>query len=167
MHLSTVFYVLGLASSAMASLNTSVEYQLRTQLKPHQRSKSRFDQLWLVASHTGAGLNDAVLYPNQTSGIKGFLNATSTTQANGKPFYNQLFDLGGDVPYGMSIKYESSYAAWEPVEINGGGGADGFFINSTGLQWNSYPGSSFGNEFGGWLVCDWWHGVPQLFAREA
>jgi len=36
-------------------------------------------------------------------------------------------------------------------------------MNSTGIQWTSNPGSPEDNEFGGWLVCDWWHSYPQLF----
>lgn len=73
-------------------------------------------------------------------------------------------------------------------------GSSGFWINGTGLQWTSeldHKPSSLGNAFGGWfgesssfslslapsmvlgwrtnadeiLVCDWWHGVPQLFFR--
>ncbi len=87
------------------------------------------------------------------------------------------------------------YAAWEPVRINAGSGASdpkgtngGFWLNSTGLQWTpdltEKPNAS-DNLFGGWfgkpslflqlllslqtnvscVVCDWWHGVPQLFFR--
>jgi hypothetical protein len=57
-----------------------------------------------------------------------------------------------------------AYAGWQPVRIDlgyGGSapGSHGFFINSTGLQWNSSSGSSTAsNQFNGWVVCDWWHG---------
>jgi hypothetical protein len=82
-----------------------------------------------------------------------------------------------------------SYSAWQPVEVNAGVGGtqlaiSGFFFNATGLQWTSNleaPGTP-NDEFGGWMgesvsstvtdklltkctVCDWWHGVPQLFFR--
>lgn len=76
--------------------------------------------------------------------------------------------------------------AWEAVEINAGYGTEGFYFNATGLQWNS-------TLFGGWLgvysifvfqgvqdgqagllmvfcldvACDWFHGVPQLFWKNA
>lgn len=88
---------------------------------------------------------------------------------------------------------DTPYAGWQPARIDAGEGGDsqrgygeGFFINSTGLQWNSAPGSEPAfNAFGGWIVCDWWHGglkssrflrkvhansylvegVPQLFFR--
>ncbi|KAI5209967.1 hypothetical protein E4T39_00509 [Aureobasidium subglaciale] len=166
MHLSTVLSVAALAATALASLNTSREYQLQSQLKPGQASKKRFDSLWLVASHTGAGLNDAVLYTNKSSGIKGFANDTNITQSNGKPYFDQLFDLGNAFPYDLYIADVNFYAAWEPVRINAGTGAGGFFFNSSGLQWDESPGSNVDqNALGGWFVCDWWHGVPQLFAK--
>lgn len=166
MHFRTIFSVFALAAIALASLNTSREYQLHTQLKPGQGSKKRFDNLWLVASHTGAGLNDAVLYTNQSSGIKGFMNATNITQPNGQPYFNQLFDLGGSFPWGLIIADVNFYSAWEPVRVNAGDGQPSFFFNSSGLQWNENPSvPADQNAFGGWLVCDWWHGVPQLFAK--
>lgn len=161
--------VLSVATSTVAqSLNTSAEYHLRTQLKGNHPHKARYDNLWLVASHTGAGLNDAVLYSNKSFAIRGFLNATNMTNPAGGFFAHQEFDLGNTWPYGLGISDVNFYAAWEPVRINAGEG-DGigaFFINSTGLQWieqPEYPEAPSG--FGGWLVCDWWHGVPQLFAK--
>jgi len=70
----------------------------------------------------------------------------------------------------MQVINANLYAAWEPVRIsvaeNDGLGA--YYINATGLQWTSAPvGTPRGNEFGGWIVCQWWHGAPQLFARFA
>jgi hypothetical protein len=166
MHFNTIISVVALASTALAGLNTSREYQLHTQLKPGQEHKKQFDNLWLVASHTGAGLNDAVLYANKSYAIKGFENATNITQSNGKPYFNQLFDLGGQYPYDLNVQDVNFYAAWEPVRIDGGSGTGGFFMNSSGLQFDTNPGGqAASNQFGGWLVCDWWHGVPQLFQR--
>jgi len=49
------------------------------------------------------------------------------------------------------------YAAWQPVRINAGlgdtdsGETSGFFINATGLQWNSAAPETANNAFGGWL----------------
>ncbi|KMU91301.1 hypothetical protein CIHG_09178 [Coccidioides immitis H538.4] len=34
---------------------------------------------------------------------------------------------------------------------------DGFFLDGDRLLWRD------DDEFRGWLVCDWWHGLPQLF----
>ena len=65
--------------------------------------------------------------------------------------------------------YVVGYAAWQPVRINAGDGGTsaygtGFFINSTGFQWTSHAGKNGteSDEFGGWLVCDWWHGGKRL-----
>ena len=167
MHFNTVLSVFALAGTSLAALNTSREYLLHTELKPGQgSSKKHFDNLWLVASHTGAGLNDAVLYSNKSYAIKGFENATTVKQSDGEPYFNQLFDLGGEFPYDMFVADVNFYAAWEPVRINAGSGTGGWFFNSTGLQLNTAPTGPAGtNQFGGWLVCDWWHGVPQLFQK--
>jgi len=167
MHFNTILSVFALAGTSLAALNTSREYLLHTELKPGQGStKKHFDNLWLVASHTGAGLNDAVLYSNKSYAIKGFENATNITQSNGEPYFNQLFDLGGAFPYDMFVQDVNFYAAWEPVRIDAGSGSGGWFMNSSGLQLNTYPtGPAGSNQFGGWLVCDWWHGVPQLFQK--
>jgi hypothetical protein len=40
--------------------NSTQEYYLHTTLKPNQPGKQRFNGLWVVAWHTGAGLDDAV-----------------------------------------------------------------------------------------------------------
>ncbi|EME78756.1 uncharacterized protein MYCFIDRAFT_89396 [Pseudocercospora fijiensis CIRAD86] len=164
--------LLALAGLATAALNTTREYQLKTCLKSGQSGKSRYDNLWLSSYHTGAGLNDVVFDETRAAASKGFLNATNVTSGD-RTYYNQLFDLGTTFAWGLVIvESESFYAAWQPVEMNAGvQGSDtvvsGFFINSTGLQWTSDPKSpgSSSDAFGGWLVCDWWHGVPQLFFR--
>ncbi len=60
-------------------LSTGVEgarYRLKTDLKPGQPGKERFSDLYLEAYHTGAGLDDAVMVPNATAGIVGYLNGT-------------------------------------------------------------------------------------------
>jgi hypothetical protein len=166
MHFSTIFSAFALAGTSLAALNTSREYLLHTQLKSGSEHKNQFDNLWLVASHTGAGLNDAVLYANKSYAIKGFENATNITQSNGEPYFNQLFDLGGQFPYDLYVQDVNFYAAWEPVRIDAGSGTGGWFMNSSGLQLSTAPGSPANyNQFGGWLVCDWWHGVPQLFQK--
>ncbi|KAH0356992.1 hypothetical protein KCU81_g94, partial [Aureobasidium melanogenum] len=139
MHFSTIVSAFALAGTALAGINTTREYELRTLLKPGQEGKERFNDLWLVASHTGAGLNDGVFYSNRSYAAKGFENATNITQSDGQPFFNQLFDLGGTLPYDLYVQDVNFYAAWEPVRIDGGSGTGGFYMNSSGLQWNSAP----------------------------
>jgi hypothetical protein len=60
---------------------------------------------------------------------------------------------------------DTAYSGWQPVRIDAGAGGSsrgdnsGFFINATGLQWDSSAGvDAAPNAFGGWIVCDWWHG---------
>lgn len=160
--------VLCLTSSAMASLNTTREYYLKTQLAPGQPKKTRFANLYLESYHTGAGENDAVFTATKAAASKGFLNATSVKRPNGKYFSEQLFDLGSDFPYGLVVDTTANfYSSWEPVRVNAGGSPGGYFFNATGLQWNTSPSQPAETEFGGWMVCEWWHEAPQLFMRNS
>jgi hypothetical protein len=62
---------------------------------------------------------------------------------------------------------DTAYTGWQPVRIDAGyggsssrGDGDGFFTNSTGLQWSSNAGvDPAADSFGGWIICDWWHGT--------
>ena len=116
-------------------------------------------------------MNDVVFTDEAPLG-NASLAATNIT-VNGTTYYNQLFDLGNDFPWGLvMVPNQDFYAAWQPVQLNAGASGSafdvsGFFINETGLQWTSNPDQvgTDTDEFGGWLVCDWWHGVPQLFFR--
>lgn len=170
--LSTLAVLATIASSAVAALNNTGEYRLKTELKPHQRNKRLFENLYVYSYHTGAGLGDAIFTRNASAAPVGFLNATNTSTAEA-PNYVQKFDLGTQFPWSMNLALaDTAYSGWQPVRIDAGAGGssrgdgDGFFINSTGLQWNSSPGGDPAlDAFGGWIVCDWWHGVPQLFFR--
>lgn len=112
-------------------------------------------------------MSDAAFSDNRTLASNGYFNAT------GSPRNVQNFNLGSVFPWYMEmVENEVFYAAWQPVRINAGTGGtssenSGFFVNNTGLQWTSLPGTpgAVGDTFGGWLVCDWWHGLPQLFFR--
>lgn len=112
------------------------------------RSTNGEIDLWLSSYHTGAGLNDVVFSagsPGTVGVVKGFFDETNNTSS-----YNLLFDLGNDFAWGLKmIPNAQFYTAWQPVELDAGvsgSGMDvsGFFMNRTGLQWNS-------TSFGGWL----------------
>ncbi|GAD96503.1 conserved hypothetical protein [Paecilomyces variotii No. 5] len=122
--------------------NTSAPFYLKTS----GGANEQHNNLYLVAYHTGAGFNDAVLESSSQNAAKGVLNGT-----------NVQFELGTSFPWGIDMGSDTNYGAWEFVQINAGYGTSGFSINSTGLEWNTEDG------FGGWLVCDWWHNAPQLF----
>jgi hypothetical protein len=76
LHLVTT--VVLLAEGAVAAIeNATQEYLLKTDLKPGQPGKERFSDLYIEAYHTGAGLDDAVMVPDPTQYIVGFLNGTN------------------------------------------------------------------------------------------
>lgn len=107
---------------------------------------TKYQEYSLEAYHTGAGLADPV-FTNGT-GSPAFLNGT-----------NLQFDVS---PFPFSVNAEpgdTNYARWEPVTIASGYGSGGFLNNGSAGIVSDNP------EFGGWLVCEWFHGInaPQLF----
>jgi len=100
----------------------------------------------LEAWHTGAGFADPVFV--NTTGTRAFLNGTQL-QFDANPY---PFSANGSPS-------DTNYARWEPVGIQAGYGT-GVWKNdgSDGLEIDE-------EEFGGWVVCEWFHGVnaPQLF----
>ncbi|KAF2164909.1 hypothetical protein M409DRAFT_24812 [Zasmidium cellare ATCC 36951] len=167
--------ILAFAAITTAQLNTTQSYKLKTKVKGRPPGKDAFNNLYLQSYHTGAGISDVSLTTNATAGIKGFLKITNITTPDSYDghVYNQVFDLGNEFPWGLvMVPYDTFYTQWQPVEINAGAvgsgyTVSGFFINETGLQWTSSPGAigSASDSFGGWFVCDWWHGTLQLFFR--
>ncbi|MCJ1260598.1 hypothetical protein MMC22_000460 [Lobaria immixta] len=103
--------------------------------------------LYLTAYHIGAGENDAVL-AGKGSAIKGFLNDTTLQ-----------FDLGTEFPWYLEFVFEA-YTEWSSVRVSVGPPTEDFAIKGNKLVWNGYG-------FNGWLVCDWYHGVPQLFWKTS
>ena len=103
-----------IASSALAALNDTSEYRLKTELKPHQRNKRLFENLvsyrlsllhvleliqqYVTSYHTGAGLGDATFVRNASAAPAAFLNATNTSTTEA-PNYVQAFDLGTQFPW--------------------------------------------------------------------
>ncbi|RJE25654.1 hypothetical protein PHISCL_01981, partial [Aspergillus sclerotialis] len=100
--------------------------------------KTEHNNLYVSAYHTGAGLNDAVLTKDAGTARPAVLNGT-----------NVEFQLGGELTWGMMMPGDTNYAdldsAWEPVEINGGKGSEGFAVKDGQLEWDEKMG------FGGWL----------------
>ncbi|KAF2149290.1 hypothetical protein K461DRAFT_323809 [Myriangium duriaei CBS 260.36] len=171
MHSSLFFTsLLALASSAVAALNNTQEFTLIAEVKPGQApGLGRFNGLELVGYHSGAGLNDAVFLP-AGKGNRAFFNVTDPVvkQPNGEPYYNLIFDLGSSFPYAPQILNVDFYAEWLPVAINAGNQtANGaaWYTDDNGLEFTSSPTEPKSNSFGGWLVCDWFRGVPQLFSK--
>lgn len=99
MHLTTTLFAFSaLASTAWSFANTTREYRLRSEVKPHQRGKKAFNNQYLVAYHTGAGLDDATFSSNMSIASTSFLNATNTSTPEA-PDNNEIFELGVNAPF--------------------------------------------------------------------
>lgn len=151
--------LLSLAATGLAQIsgaNTTRSFLIKTCLQPNQTSSSnvsRFEDLYLTSYHTGAGLNDAVLTANASTGIHAFFNTSSVAPtANNSA---SLEFVGGAFPYAF-VPTIPTYAGWGFVEINAGN--TGAWVDKGSLRWTL-------QGFEDWMVCDWWHGVPQLFAK--
>lgn len=125
-------------------------YYLRTKAVngAHKDCGSNKTGLYLYSYHTGAGLGDAALSSNKSIAWQGYLNGSQ-----------QLMTYSGNQlgPWPLSIAY-GPYQEFNAVTISIAGinlEDAGFSFNASGLQFNE--------STGGWLACDWWHGVPQLF----
>ncbi|KAF7719555.1 Uncharacterized protein PECH_005527 [Penicillium ucsense] len=133
-----------MATAVMAApaAKSSKEFHLKTA----GASKAKFNDLFVYAYHTGAGLNDAVLSKDSSIASAFYFNGTMA-----------LADLKTEFPWGMIAPGDANYASWEPILINAGSGTEGFSIDKGNFVWSADYG------FGGWLVCDWYHNAPQLF----
>ncbi|KUJ08117.1 uncharacterized protein LY89DRAFT_691392 [Mollisia scopiformis] len=141
--------LLGLTSAApalsarQASVNNTQEFYIKLVVTD---GPTTYQEWALEAYHTGAGLADPVF--TNTTGSKAFLNGT-----------NLQFDLNGYTLGASANAGDTNYARWEPVTIGSGYGTGGWLNNgSAGIVQDN-------EEFDGWLVCEWYHGLnaPQLF----
>ncbi|KAK6535666.1 hypothetical protein TWF694_002119 [Orbilia ellipsospora] len=143
--------LLCLTSAVSAIKNTTREFHLKTKVIKSTHQTAKFNNLYLYSYHTGAGLSDACFDTQPISNGNGiaFYNRTGTTV---------IFQLSDDFPWGLSLTYDAMYNQWASVTINGGEGQNEWKFNGSGLV-------STNEQWGGWMVCDWAHGVPQLFWR--
>lgn len=147
----------------------STAFQLVASVKPGQdvATTEQMNGLYLNPYHVGAAEND-VVFDSHPSNEPTYLNGTNL-QFN---FTSSTGSSGYNIPYSLTLPIEVEYASWQPTKANVGFGDNygGFWINATGLQWTSDAAmntTAKDNEFSGWLACNWWHGVPQLFWRNA
>ncbi|TVY73476.1 hypothetical protein LSUE1_G007416 [Lachnellula suecica] len=128
------------------TLNNTQEFYIKMSVTSGDTS---FNNKYLEAYHTGAGLADPTFTNETDARVPSFLNGTSLQ-----------FDVG-DFPFSPNAYLgDSNYARWEPVTIGTG--------YSTGWVNNATAGGLVVQDeaFAGWIVCEWYHGVnaPQLFA---
>jgi hypothetical protein len=109
--------------------------------------KSSLTPLTVETYHTGAGLADPVFTSDLNARAASFLNGT-----------HLQFDTGFTPFAANPYLGDTNYARWEPATINSGYGSSNWEITEDGL-------TILDEEFGGWLVCEWFHGTnaPQLF----
>jgi len=133
----------------------TVYYYFRTNVQYGQPpEKSQYNDLYMVAYHTGAGLSDATFENAALPAHRGWFNGTYLN------WFEPQSDNGG-IFFGVNFGTGTNYAAWSAVTINGGQGTEGLALDD---QQNLVFTSDYYNEIGAaWLVCDWYHGVPQLF----
>ncbi|KAF4631229.1 hypothetical protein G7Y89_g6904 [Cudoniella acicularis] len=100
----------------------------------------------VVTWHTGAGFADPVFV--NTTGSRSFLNGT-----------NLQFDVSPYPFSALGFPSDTNYARWEPISIASGFGSGAWVFDQSG---NLVIDNE---EFDGWLVCEWYHGInaPQLF----
>ena len=91
----TLLTLASVATTALATSSEPTHYRLKTEVKPHQRGKGSYKNLYLTTYHTGAGLNDATFVKNSSDAAVGYLNGTSTSTAKA-PDNAQLFDLSSN-----------------------------------------------------------------------
>ncbi|GAB7341966.1 hypothetical protein MBLNU457_g0266t1 [Dothideomycetes sp. NU457] len=143
--------------------NTTQSFLIKTHLLPNQSpatNLTRFDNLWLSAARTGAGTSDAVLTTNITDSLQAFFTIAyfpkiDTALITHPSALGALNFVGDATPHAFEPT-RTAYDAWSFVQIiNGEGG---------GVVWKeSLDYAMYG--FKGWMVCDWWHGLPQLFVK--
>lgn len=95
--------LLTLFAAAVTASPVSSETQAASQNEFHLKTvgsdKPAHNDLYVVAYHTGAGFNDAVLFKDAKAASSAYLNGTRA-----------LFDLGTSFPWGMLVGGDTNYA---------------------------------------------------------
>jgi hypothetical protein len=100
----------------------TVYYYFKTSVKADQ--PTAYNNLYLVAYHTGAGLSDATFVKDAPlESHRGWFNGTSLnwfqpSSVNGGIFFGVDYSVGG-----------ANYASWSSVTINGGQGTSGLGLD--------------------------------------
>ncbi|MCJ1467053.1 hypothetical protein MMC07_005675 [Pseudocyphellaria aurata] len=128
---------------------TKASNLVRFKTRVHPGQDTSKNGLYLSCYRIGAAFYDVVFGKEPAVGVKGFIN-NGTLQ----------FDLGTDFPLYLRLGSINPYDEWFSVWMVPGSPTEGFAIKDRKLVCN---GSAFGDWFNGWLVCDWYHDMPQLF----
>lgn len=127
--LSALSIAVGLSSALPAPQSfppvpaDTVYYYFKTQVQADQ--PTAYNDLYVVAYHTGAGLSDATFVKDAPlEGHRGWFNGTSLnwfqpSSVNGGIFFGVDYYVGG-----------GNYASWSTVTINGGQGSPGLGLDA-------------------------------------
>ncbi|TID22646.1 hypothetical protein E2P81_ATG01772 [Venturia nashicola] len=124
-------------------------YYFHSSVLPNQGNKTKYDNLYMVAYHTGAGLSAATFQSAPLESHRGWFNGTQLRWFQ-PTTTNQI-------SFGVAWGTGTSYDLWYPTGINGGWGTGDFVLDQNKNLVTT------DDSIGGWIVCDWSHGVPQLF----
>ncbi|CAK7236686.1 hypothetical protein SBRCBS47491_009722 [Sporothrix bragantina] len=149
------------------------------QTKVKNGGDTNFDNLYVFAYHTGAGLNDAMLRTEAQSAVpaSAFTGGAGCGSSLGAQYFAVLFQIGGSPYELMPATGYTPYSGLNPVHINVNGAPpsvdNAFYFDENKLIWTSSANSSPPSGFYGWLACQSVHpavGTPnvkgvQLFYR--
>ncbi|MCJ1299529.1 hypothetical protein MMC08_002321 [Hypocenomyce scalaris] len=131
-------------------------FYLKTHPLPHA-PPSKYTSLYI--RHHGSGFNSVVL----TKAPPKFLQAAMIADSSRLAFvYNGR-------TWGFVMRTGWKRAGWEMVRIVEDEGDERFSFGEDGdgvegLRWEGGEGGGGGEgEWRGWMVCEWAHGLPQLF----
>lgn len=99
MNLLSLATLLTLTSFTLSAPSPSNPKASHFYLKTTAATKPAYNNLYISAYHTGAGLNDPVMTKTTDVAAKAYMNGTNT-----------LFDLGTDFPWGLVLRSDTNYA---------------------------------------------------------
>ncbi|QDS69604.1 hypothetical protein FKW77_008697 [Venturia effusa] len=137
----------------------TIYYYFKVKAKAGQ--PTTFNDLYLTAYHTHAGQSDAVLDKTLHPAHRGWFNETVLMwfDSSDNPKEPEYFEL----TYSNTLDLGST--SWTKVRI------DALSPGDPGLALDAenkliFTGQVTNYEYVSWLVCDWFHSVPQLFALK-
>lgn len=94
------------SGSALPPADTTYFY-FRSSVFPNQGNKTKYDNLYMVAYHTGAGLSDATFQSQPLNSHRGWFNGTQL----------RWFEptTASDAVFGVAWGQDTSYDLWYPV----------------------------------------------------
>jgi len=168
---------LATATTALAQgMNTTQSFLIKTKLAKDQttaHNETQFENLFLAATSTRNNEDkaDAILTSNITQALQAYFSLAWV-----RPYEYDIYmgiyppkvdvyrlnfvDDKGTLGFHPSERRDTG---WDVVHISPGNGTS---VERESLEQDGYsePPTEVRSSIG-YMVCDWWHGVPQLFVR--